>query len=189
MDLSKKNHILETAMKLFNENGFHNTPTSKIAKAAGVSVGTLFNYFPTKEDLILEIYTVIKTHSRGAFIEHLLKEELPVYDLMKDMWHTIVIWGLENPEEFHYLNLFTHSPFKKMFQNEKLMEEFAKLRELLLKGISPSPACRMYPEFSMIYMSNAFTATTEFLLHNDVDDKDHFVDSAFDLFWRGFSQR
>jgi hypothetical protein len=49
MDTIKRKHIIVTAMELFNEYGFHATPTSRIAKKAKVSVGTLFNYFETKE--------------------------------------------------------------------------------------------------------------------------------------------
>ena len=51
MDENKRKNILFTAMKLFNEKGFHGTPTSLIAKRAKVSVGTLFNYYQTKESI------------------------------------------------------------------------------------------------------------------------------------------
>ena len=43
--------ILETAQKLFSHQGFEATTTRDIARAAGIGVGTLFNYFPTKEAL------------------------------------------------------------------------------------------------------------------------------------------
>src|SRR5882757_1876145 len=41
------------AMKLFVEHGFDNVSVTQIADAAGVSNMTVFNYFPTKEDLVL----------------------------------------------------------------------------------------------------------------------------------------
>jgi len=47
--------ILEAAIKLFTEEGFHASSTRKIAAAAGVSEGTLFNYFGSKNDLLLAI--------------------------------------------------------------------------------------------------------------------------------------
>lgn len=44
--------IRAAALRLFAEDGFDATTISEIARAANVSEGTVFNYFPTKEDLI-----------------------------------------------------------------------------------------------------------------------------------------
>jgi AcrR family transcriptional regulator len=44
--------ITETAMRLFAERGFDAVPVAAIARAAEVSEATVFNYFPTKEDLV-----------------------------------------------------------------------------------------------------------------------------------------
>src|SRR5436305_13404089 len=43
--------IAETARRLFAERGFEAVPVAEIARAAEVSEATVFNYFPTKEDL------------------------------------------------------------------------------------------------------------------------------------------
>ena len=43
--------ILEAAIALFGDEGFHSVSTRKIAAAAGVSEGTLFNYFSSKNEL------------------------------------------------------------------------------------------------------------------------------------------
>ena len=187
MDENKRKHILFTAMKLFNENGFHATPTSKIAKVSSVSVGTLFNYFPTKEDLIREIYIEIKIHSRKTFLDQ-LRENFTEHDNLQSMWRIIIKWGTENPEEFKYLELFSYSPFKKRFESEKVMSMYTKFRESILQSISPSTICREYPEYSMVYIDNAIHAATSFILAEGVEDIDHFIDASFDLLWKGFSQ-
>jgi AcrR family transcriptional regulator len=44
--------IAETARRLFSERGFEQVPVAEIARAADVSEQTVFNYFPTKEDLV-----------------------------------------------------------------------------------------------------------------------------------------
>ncbi len=51
----KKALILEAALELFADEGFHNTSISKIAKSAGISKGLMYNYFESKEALLHEI--------------------------------------------------------------------------------------------------------------------------------------
>ena len=48
----KQRQVLLSSLKLFSEIGFENTTASLIAKEAGVSEGTVFSYFKTKEDIL-----------------------------------------------------------------------------------------------------------------------------------------
>lgn len=52
---SKAERILETALLLFSKNGFYTTTIPDIAKAMEMSVGNIYNYFPSKETLAKEI--------------------------------------------------------------------------------------------------------------------------------------
>tara|TARA_R110002096_G_scaffold397929_3_gene593900 strand:- start:1480 stop:2037 length:558 start_codon:yes stop_codon:yes gene_type:complete len=50
-----KDKILEAAIGLFTKQGYHTTSVSQIAEAAGVSKGLTYNYFKSKDDLLLAI--------------------------------------------------------------------------------------------------------------------------------------
>src|SRR3954454_6135390 len=56
--------IAETARRLFAERGFEQVTVAEIAREAEVAPATVFNYFPTKEDLFY--------HRLEAFEEELL---------------------------------------------------------------------------------------------------------------------
>jgi AcrR family transcriptional regulator len=52
---SSRDRILRAAEELFAEKGFDRTPTSRIAKQAGVPQGLIFYHFPTKMELLLTL--------------------------------------------------------------------------------------------------------------------------------------
>lgn len=51
----RKEALYQAAITLFRERGFDETRVEEITQAAGVAKGTFFNYFPTKEDVLLYI--------------------------------------------------------------------------------------------------------------------------------------
>lgn len=48
----RKNEILDTAQKLFEERGFDNTSTNDIIEVVGIARGTLYHHFSSKEDIL-----------------------------------------------------------------------------------------------------------------------------------------
>ncbi|WP_327676597.1 TetR/AcrR family transcriptional regulator [Kitasatospora sp. NBC_00458] len=54
--------LADTAMGLFAEHGFEQVTVVEVARAAGVSPNTVFNYFPTKEDLFFDRQAEVEAH-------------------------------------------------------------------------------------------------------------------------------
>ncbi|MCP4757272.1 MAG: TetR/AcrR family transcriptional regulator [Proteobacteria bacterium] len=48
----RRRQIVEAAVPLFAKNGFHKTTTRQIAKATGLSVGSMYEYVTSKEDIL-----------------------------------------------------------------------------------------------------------------------------------------
>ncbi|MFA6596230.1 MAG: TetR/AcrR family transcriptional regulator [Ignavibacteriaceae bacterium] len=53
---TKELDILEAAIKVFAEQGYHRAKISKIAELAGVAAGSVYVYFQNKEDILLKIF-------------------------------------------------------------------------------------------------------------------------------------
>jgi AcrR family transcriptional regulator len=51
-----KNKIVKATMEIMEKSGFNNMTIQEINERAGVSVGTFYHYFKTKEDVFYELY-------------------------------------------------------------------------------------------------------------------------------------
>src|SRR3954453_21774240 len=58
----RREQMIRGAVKLFKEKGFHRTTTREIAKEAGFSIGTLYEYIRTKEDVLYLVCDSIYDH-------------------------------------------------------------------------------------------------------------------------------
>lgn len=64
-DRPKYKQIIEAAVEVIAENGYHNSQVSKIAKKANVADGTIYLYFKNKEDILVSVFK----EKMGLFIE------------------------------------------------------------------------------------------------------------------------
>jgi AcrR family transcriptional regulator len=55
----RREQIIEGAIKVFSQKGYHNAKTKEIAEASGVTEGTLYNYIRSKEDITFIVYDYI----------------------------------------------------------------------------------------------------------------------------------
>src|SRR5437868_15549761 len=61
--------LVEAAVAAFAEHGFLGTPTTEVAKAAGISQAYLFRLFPTKTDLVLAVVARSNERIKETFLK------------------------------------------------------------------------------------------------------------------------
>lgn len=123
--MDKQKEILAAALKLFVANGFHGTPTSKIAKEAGVANGTLFHYYPTKDDLIVSLYISIKLRMATA-VESQIASDADYKTKFKSQFIHALHWAMEHKDEFQYVQQFYASPYNVLLKSEELQQIMQK---------------------------------------------------------------
>lgn len=97
----RRNQIISGALTLFKEKGFHRTTTREIAKESGFSIGTLYEYIRTKEDVLYLVYEAINDHvykhlekvidSKESSIDNLVYIIESYYRLMDEMQEEVII--------------------------------------------------------------------------------------------------
>jgi len=104
--------IAETAMGLFAARGFDAVTVAEVAEAAEVGVSTVFNYFPTKEDLFYDRRQEVVEHLSRVVQDRGPKESFAAA-CHRDMLELIAArdWraGLA-PNMAHFYRLVEHSP-------------------------------------------------------------------------------
>jgi AcrR family transcriptional regulator len=82
--------ILSAALDLFQERGYEATTMRAIAERAGVSLGSSYHYFPSKEHLVLEFYR--HTHElHAAAIAPLLARERDLTSRLRGTIRAVVV--------------------------------------------------------------------------------------------------
>lgn len=72
---ARRSQILEAACRIFSHIGFHRATTRQIAKEAGVAEGTIFNYFDSKDDLLIAMLQHLTRFDQQQ-LEELYREAL-----------------------------------------------------------------------------------------------------------------
>lgn len=97
----RRKQIIQSAIMLFQQKGFHRTTTREIAKQAGFSIGTLYEYVRTKEDVLFLVYEAINdrvyNHLKTSVelnepsLSNVYKAIDSYYRLVDDMQEEVVI--------------------------------------------------------------------------------------------------
>jgi AcrR family transcriptional regulator len=97
----KRQHILDATVALVCEDGVQASSMSRIARRAGVGMGTIYNYFDSKETLLGELYVAhgARLHDAifGSWPEGAAPEEA-----FKHVWRSMVAHFEAHPDEFRF---------------------------------------------------------------------------------------
>jgi len=137
---SKREHILNNAIKIFAQKGIRNTKMIDVANAANVGKGTLYEYFSSKESLIGDMFDywiqqfqkkqearIHNTTEPVSKIKELIRNTFELYQKLKDFMEVLFdFWA----EGIHYDN----TPFSLSL--EKMYTEYRKrITSILRNGV------------------------------------------------------
>ena len=129
----KRTAIMEAALDLFTERGFHGAPTSLIAERAGVGVGTIYRYFENKEELIRSIYEELHLRYHERFTIS-FEDGVPLQERLTLVLVQLLAIFIESPREFKFLELYHYSPYADHDRPDIPTEEHNAVRRLLSEG-------------------------------------------------------
>lgn len=139
----RRKQMMQGAVKLFKEKGFHRTTTREIAKEAGFSIGTLYEYIRTKEDILylicdsiyVEVHNRLAELTSESSIEGLKSSIQQYYKLIDDMSDEFVVMYQESkslPKEALQYVLKKEMEMVALF--ERILKQLEECGELSIQG-------------------------------------------------------
>lgn len=99
---NKKQALLEAALTMFSENGYQGASTASISALAKVATGTLFHYFGSKENLVNELFLMIKEEFKTAITRGVTEQD-STQKAIRSIWENALLWGAANPKKVSFV--------------------------------------------------------------------------------------
>jgi len=107
---NKQDAILDAALGLFVERGFHGTAVPEVAESAGVAAGTIYHYFDSKAALVNALYRREKEKVTRAIHTSFPARASPRAQFAA-IWREMATFATDNPQGFAFLELHHHGSY------------------------------------------------------------------------------
>jgi len=133
--IDKRAVILDAALRTFVKRGYPKTKVAEIASEAGVAEGTLYNYFPSKEDLLLALFD-----EKWNAIIHEVKSKINRLDdpnkKLKAIFSSVVRMFRKNRQlaEIFMIDIKQSSIFLNNYTINRIVEFLDLIEDILEEG-------------------------------------------------------
>jgi AcrR family transcriptional regulator len=151
----KSEAILDAALQLFVERGFHGTAVPLVAERAGVSAGTIYHYFESKEALVNTLYRKWKAAIAQRVFDGFPADK-PPRQQFQTVWRKMAEFALAHRREFAFLELHYHHSYldKESLAMEAQLTDFAGV--MIRKAQADEALKKLDPELLMAVSNGAF---------------------------------
>ena len=178
----KREAILDAALELFVELGFHGTAVPQIAKRAGVGAGTIYRYFESKEALVNALYREWKTQ----LATHLLAQFVPTGDAREQflvMWRRMADFVEKYPTGYAFIELHHHADYLDDEANA-VAERYLQLAIAYIASKQMQGEFRPgKPELMWSLVEGAFMGLARFAREGRLELTQETIDAAGEAAW------
>jgi len=133
--VDKKARVVRAARRLFVQHGFHNTTMPAIVAEAGVSIGAIYSYFPTKEALARQIHDETLAEFM-LFFDLRLAGRTACFDKLAAFAEVVLETTERDPELMEYLLFMRHDEFMPGLPPICFTGPFLLLQDFVREGIA-----------------------------------------------------
>jgi len=116
----KRAEVMQAALELMVEHGFHGAPMARIADKAGVGAGTIYRYFESKDVLITELHRELEAKIMAA-IQEGFPSGRPIRERFLYLLSEIIRYFLAHSLHFRYMEQYFNSPYGISLHRDRLL--------------------------------------------------------------------
>ncbi len=116
----KRSAVIQAALDLVAEHGFHGAPMAAVAERADVAAGTIYRYFENKDDLILETFRFLENMIYGVVIRG-YPDGGTVRERYLHAAKALMRYLVDSPREFRFIEQFQNSPYGTHRRRERML--------------------------------------------------------------------
>lgn len=178
----KREAILEAALELFVERGYHATAVPLVAERAGVGAGTIYRYFASKEALVNALYRHWKQAMATQAIA-VVDADLPPREQFHRLWRRLFHFASAQPRAFAFLELHHHAAYLDA-DSRALGQRVIGLARMFLERLQVDKVVKPVPaDVLMAVMYGAFVSLVRNGTECDLVLDDHAIDAAEQCVW------
>lgn len=183
MTTQKRKDILAAALKMVSVHGFHGTSMAMIAEEAHSGAGTIYNYFPTKDDLIKTLFREIKREYVLAMLQG-VDETMSLEQRFLTFWRNAIHFNLQSSEKIAFSHQYHSSPYydedSLRFINEVMAPVIQPIVDAMQQGIlKPLPL----PIFEA-YTLDIITSLTVRHARQEIELTEELIEQTGRASWR-----
>jgi AcrR family transcriptional regulator len=185
-----RERLFQAALQLFAEKGFAETTVEDITNAADVGKGTFFNYFPSKEH-ILVAFSDMQLSKLQATVDEMRDKHVPMREFFRDMTLRMTQEPARAPDVVRAIlqaNL-TSSSVRSVMRERSARSE-ALLTQLVQIGQERGEFRRDVPalELAQVFRQTIFGTLLMWSLYGDASLSDR-IERAMEIVWLGLAPR
>lgn len=185
---ARRDQIIKAAKKVFAEKGYHEATISEIAREAGISEPTIYEYFPSKEEILFTIPG--DTAARGIeVIEFSLAMAKGAANKLRVLIY-LQLWLLQDDPEYASVSYLILKQSRRFIETENfkvLRETYRYFNRIIEEGIESGEFCS---DFSPFFIRSLILGTIDHLtirkvLYGTDDVLTDYVDPLIEMVTKG----
>jgi AcrR family transcriptional regulator len=185
-----RERLFRAALRLFAEQGFAETTVEDITNAADVGKGTFFNYFPSKEHILIA-FSDMQLSKLQATVDQMRARPEPMRSFFRAMTLRMTEEPSKSPDVVRALlqaNLSSSSVRSVMLERSARAEGL--LTQLVQIGQERGEFRRDVPalELAQVFRQTIFGTLLMWSLHGDASLSDR-IERALEILWLGLAPR
>lgn len=144
--------VLETTLRLISEKDLQATSMALISQESGVSTGSIYYYFKSKEDIINELYRGIVNFNKEVLYKDFYTKQ-SIQERFREFWENVIGFDIEYHNAFEFVEQYSFSPYINDAIKQDANEGYC------------GPLVKFYAEAIEQQLFNAFDPTIMVLMH------------------------